>query len=124
MCCSAFKTRPLILEMNRPTNIILNSITIILSGLLALMNFSEWYRVKIQERTAQYPFASEGPIPYYYKSSELYSTVTMFWGVIFLSLLAFTSWAVKKGQTKLTVIPFCLLVLFLIGLFIHGQIGI
>lgn len=110
--------------MNRPTNIILNSITIILSGLLALMNFSEWYRVKIQERTAQYPFASEGPIPYYYKSSELYSTVTMFWGVIFLSLLAFTSWAVKKGQTKLTVIPFCLLVLFLIGLFIHGQIGI
>ena len=93
-----FEKRPLILEMNKPTNIILNSIAIIICGLFALMNLSEWYRVKIQERTAQYPFASEGPLPYYYKSSELYSTVTLIWGVIFLCLMAFTSWAVKKDR--------------------------
>jgi hypothetical protein len=110
--------------MNRPTNIILSSIAIILSGLLALMNFSEWYRVKIQKQTAQYPFDSEGPIPYYYKSSELYSTVTLIWGVIFMSLLAFTFWAVNKGQPKLTLISFGFLILFLIGLFFHGKIGV
>lgn len=109
--------------MNRPTNIILSSLTIILSGLLALMNFSEWYIVKIQGRTAEYPFGGEGPTPYYYKTAEMYSTVNLIWGIVFLSILLFTSWTIIKGQKKLTAISFGSTIILLLGLFINGQIG-
>lgn len=109
--------------MNRPINIILSSLTIILSGLLALMNFSEWYIVKIQGRTAEYPFGGEGSTPYYYKTAEMYSTVNLIWGIVFLSVLLFTSWTIKKGQKKLTAISFGSTIILLHGLFIHGQIG-
>ena len=70
----------------------MSSLTIILSGLLALMNLSEWYIVKIQGRTAEYPFGGEGPTPYYYKTAEMYSTVNLIWGIVFLMVLLFTSW--------------------------------
>ena len=109
--------------MNRPTNIILNSLTIILSGLLALMNFSEWYIVKIQGRTAEYPFGGEGPTPYYYETAEMYSTVNLIWELVFLSVLLFTSWTIIKGQKKLTAISFGTTLILLLGLFINGQIG-
>lgn len=84
--------------MNRPINIILNSLTIILSGLFSLMNFSEWYIVKIQGRTAEYPFGVEGPTPYYYKTAELYSMVNLIWGIVFMAVLLFTSWTIIKRQ--------------------------
>lgn len=109
--------------MNRPTNIILSSLTIILSGLLALMNFSEWYNVKIQGRTAEYPFGGEGPAPYYYKTAELYSTVNLIWGIIFLTVLFFTTWTIFTQRKKWTAISFASTILLLLGLFIHGQIG-
>lgn len=111
------------IEMNRPTYIILSSLSIILSGLLALMNFSEWYIFKIQGRTAEYPFGGEGPTPYYYKTAELYSTVNLIWGIIFLTMLVFTTLTVIKGQTKLTLIAFGSTLFLLLGFFIHGQIG-
>ncbi|WP_223826715.1 hypothetical protein [Flagellimonas sp. S3867] len=97
--------------------------TLILNGFLALMNFSEWYIVKIQGRTAEYPFGGEGPTPYYYKTAELYSTVNLIWGIIFLTVLLFTTWTVIKGQKKLTAISFGSTLILLLGLFIHGQIG-
>lgn len=109
--------------MNRSTNIILSSLTIILSGLWALMNLSEWYIVKIQGRTAEYPFGGEGPTPYYYKTAEMYSTVNLIWGIVFLSVLLFTSWTIIKGQKKWTAISFGSTIILLLGLFIHGQIG-
>lgn len=109
--------------MNRPTNIILSSLTIILSGLLSLMNFSEWYIVKIQGRTAEYPFGGEGPTPYYYKTAELYSIVNLIWGIVFLTVLLFTIWTIINGQKKLTAISFGSTIILLLGLFIHGQIG-
>ena len=109
--------------MNRPTNIILSSLTLILSGLVAFMNFSEWYIVKIQGRTAEYPFGGEGPTPYYYKTAEMYSKVNLIWGILFLSVLLFTSWTIIKGQKKWTAISFGSTIILLLGLFMHGQIG-
>lgn len=110
--------------MNRPTNIILNSLTIILNGLLAIMNFSEWYFVKIQGRTAEYPFSGEGPTPYYYKTADLYSKVNLIWGIVFLTVLLFAIWTVINRQEKLTIISFGSTIILLFGLFIHGQIGL
>jgi len=79
--------------------------------------------VKIQGRTAEYPFGGEGPTPYYYKTAEMYSTVNLIWGIVFLSILLFTSWTIIKGQKKLTAISFGSTIILLLGLFINGQIG-
>jgi len=79
--------------------------------------------VKIQGRTAEYPFGGEGPTPYYYKTAELYSTVTLIWGIVFLTALIFTTWTVLTRKKKLTAISFGSTILLLLGLFIHGQIG-
>jgi len=87
------------------------------------MNFSEWYIVKIQARTAEYPFGGEGPVPYYYKSAELYSTVNFIWGVVFLIVLLFAVWAIMNGLKKMTAISFGATLILLFVLFIHGKIG-
>jgi hypothetical protein len=87
------------------------------------MNFSEWYIVKIQGRTAEYPFGGEGPTPYYYKTAELYSTVNLIWGIVFFTVLIFTTWTIVTRKKKWTAISFGSTILLLLGLFIHGQIG-
>ncbi len=109
--------------MNRPTNIILGLLTIILNGFLVLMNLSEWYIVKIQGLTAEYPFGGEGSSPYYYKTAELYSTVNLVWGILFLAVLLFTVRTIIKGQKNLTLISFGSTLFLLLALLIHRQIG-
>lgn len=79
------------------------------------MNLSEWYIVKIQNRTSEYPFGGEGPTPYYYHTAELYSTVTLIWGLIFLSVFCFTGWAVLKDRRKLTLISSGMTLLLLLA---------
>jgi hypothetical protein len=111
------------IKINRPTNIISGLLAITLSGFLALMNISEWYIVKIQNLTSEYPFGGEGPTPYYYQTAELYSRVNLIWGLVFLSVLLFTTWTVLKDKRNLTLISLGTTLLLLVGLFINGQIG-
>jgi hypothetical protein len=87
------------------------------------MNISEWHIVKIQNRTSEYPFGGEGPTPYYYQTAELYSTVSLIWGLVFLSVLFFTIWTILKDKRQLTLISLGMTLFLLIGLFINGQIG-
>ncbi len=111
------------INTKRLTNIIVSSITVILSGLLALMNLSEWYKVKILNCTAEYSFGSEGPYPYFYKTAELYSKVNLIWGLIFMTILLLSVWAIVKSKRRLKLTFFILTILLLIVLFIHGLIG-
>jgi hypothetical protein len=60
--------------------------------LLALLNFSEWYRIGILRQTAGYPFGVEGP-PFYYRTAELYSLVNCIFGVVYFCLTVFGLWA-------------------------------
>jgi hypothetical protein len=109
--------------MKRQTNIIISSITVILSGLLALLKLSEWYKVKILNRIVEYSFGSEGPYPYFYKTAELYSKVNLIWGLIFISILLISVWTIVKSKSRLTLALFILTILLLIVVFIHGLIG-
>lgn len=111
------------MKRNNPTNAILSSVTIVINGLLAILNFSEWYVVKVQIRTAEYPFGSEGSTPYYYKTAELYSTVTLIWGIVFLTVLIFTTWTILTRKKKWTNVAFGMTIILFLGLLIHGQIG-
>jgi hypothetical protein len=79
-------------------HIALSTISIIVCSLLSTISLSEWYIVVIQKQTSDYPFGSEGPIPYYYKSAELYATVNVATGLISITLLAINIWALVRNK--------------------------
>ncbi|GAA4327850.1 hypothetical protein [Christiangramia aestuarii] len=81
--------------------LILSIVTILLSGLIAFINLREFYIVKILSETAKYPFGGEGPVPYYYKSSELYSKVVLIWGIIFITILILGIISTIRVQNKI-----------------------
>ena len=110
------------MELNRRTHIIMSVLTVILSVLLAFLNFYEWYIVKIDGQTAGYPFDGEGPTAYYYKSAKLYSTVNFVWGIVFLFILLYTCWTILKGQKKMTLFSFITTIILLFAFIIQGQI--
>jgi len=107
----------------RPTFWTISILTIILSGLLTLMNLSEFYLIGVLGQTEGYPFGGEGPTPYYYKTSGLYSTVNLIWGLLFLLTLSFSIRAIIKGQRKNIFWFLDLAVILIVGQFLHGQIG-
>lgn len=109
--------------MKSSTHVILNILTLSLSGLPALINISEWYTVKILGNVTEYPFGGEGPTPYYYKSAELYSTTSLIWGIAFLSVFVISTFILLKGQKKWTTLTFSATLLLLFVQYIHGLIG-
>lgn len=110
-------------KINRPTFLTISILTIILSGLLTFINLSEFYLIGILNKTDGYPFGAEGPTPYYYKTAKLYSTVNLIWGLIFLSTLLLAIRTTIKGKRKSVFWLLGFTVLFILGQFLHGQIG-
>lgn len=106
------------------TNIkILSYSTIVLTSLLAFVNLSEWYAVKVQGRIEGYPFSSEGPTPYYYHSAEMYSSVMLVWGSLYLSTLILSLSTMKSGNVKWKWTSLSITLLLMIGQWIHSQVG-
>ena len=110
-------------KINGPTFLTISLLTIILSGLLTLMNLSEFYKIGVLNKTDGYPFGGEGPTPYYYKTARLYSTVNLIWGVIFLTTLVLAIRTTIKGQRKNIFWFLGLTILLILGQFLQGQIG-
>jgi len=98
-------------------------LTIILCGLLTFMNLGEFYLIGILNKTDGYPFGGEGPTPYFYKTAALYSKVNLIWGLIFLTTLLFAIRTTIKGQQKNVFWFLGLIILLILGQFMHGQIG-
>ncbi|GGH70555.1 hypothetical protein [Phaeocystidibacter marisrubri] len=107
-----------------PIRLTIQLFALLLCGIFAFLHLSDWYVVKIKQQTAEYPFGSEGPTPYYYRSAELYSNVSLVWGILFLITFAFVLWLVLSKREKgiqLTVGPILLIVM---GQLIHAQMGV
>jgi len=106
-------------------NFILSLVSILLSGFMVFINFSEWFKVKTLKDIRDYNFGGEGPTAiFYYNTPELYSSVCLFWFFLFLSVLVYAIWSLIKGNRKHIVISFVISVLVFIGMFIHAQIGL
>ncbi len=110
-------------NISRPTFLTISILTIILCGLLTLVNLGEFYLIGILNKTDGYPFGGEGPTAYYYKTARLYSTVNLVWGLIFLTTLMLAIRTTIKGQRKNVFWFLGLTVLLILGQFLHGQIG-
>ncbi|SFS81967.1 hypothetical protein [Lutibacter maritimus] len=77
---------------------IFSGIGILLSGIFSFIGFSEFYNVRIKKEIEFYPFGGEGPVPYFYKTAELYSNVNLTWGIIFLCVFSLGIWNWKKKK--------------------------
>jgi hypothetical protein len=98
---------------------LLASVTFLVTGLMALMNLSEFVNVGILKNIGGYPFGGAGPTPWFYKTPELYAEVCLVSGLAFLLTLAFAVWALRKKMMLTLLIVFMvslLLVLFQIGM--------
>lgn len=97
--------------------------TLLLAGLFAFVNLSEFVAVGVLKQTNGYPFGREGPTPWFYKSAKLYATVNLVFGLLFLLSLAIGIWSIIRVKKNLLVICFSVsLFLFLLQL-ITGQSG-
>ncbi|MBP6215281.1 MAG: hypothetical protein KA399_03690 [Chitinophagaceae bacterium] len=96
-------------------------VTVLLSGLFAFINLSEFLIVGVIKQTSGYPFGGEGPTPWYYKTPQLYATVNLVFGLLFFSTLAFGCWTfIKVKKTSLFITLIVTLVLIFIQI-INGQ---
>src|SRR5258706_761581 len=109
---------------NRITLLLAGALGFLLSGLFSFLTLSEFYSIKILKEAREYPFGGEGPTPYYYKSADLYATVNLIWGLVFLLTLIFITRAILKGDKRKAVLTFGLTLFLLLVFFIHGQIGL
>ena len=87
-----------------------------MNGLFAIIGFWEFYIVAIKKETEDYPFGGEGPVPYFYRSAEIYANVNLVHGLVFGILLALSIWNLKKGKFSAIMI----LGLTLIAIFIQA----
>jgi hypothetical protein len=50
------------------------------------------------KQTEFYPFGGEGPVPYYYRTAELYSYVNLTYGIVFGILLGTAIWNWRRNK--------------------------
>jgi hypothetical protein len=70
--------------------------TLLLAGLFAFVNLSEFVAVGVLKQVSGYPFGGEGPTPWFYKSAKLYATVNLVFGLLFLLSLAISIWSIIR----------------------------
>ncbi len=98
------------------------TISLIGSLLFALIGLSEYYDVAIKKETDLYPFGGEGPVPYFYRTAELYANVCLTYGLVFLALILFGIWNSKtKKMNDLIVVG--LITIMIILWFVQSNIG-
>lgn len=89
-------------------------IGMLFSGILSIIGLSEFYKIRILKETKLYPFGGEGPVPYFYKTAELYANVNLIWGIIFLWMTFLGIWNCKTkkiSEIKIIAVTFGLILL-------------
>jgi hypothetical protein len=95
--------------------------TILLSGLFAFANLSEFVTVGVLKKTSGYPFGGEGPTPWFYESAQLYATVNLIFGVLFLISFSVGTWSFVRLHRKALLISFGLSMICIILKLLAGQ---
>ena len=96
-------------------------VTVLSSGLFAFADLFEFVGVGIFKQTSGYPFSEEGPTPWYYKTPQLYATVNLIFGLLFLIVVLASIWAFIRVKHKLLMILSMALVLVVLLRLISGQ---
>lgn len=95
--------------------------TLLLTGLFAFVNLSEFVTVGVLKQKSGYPFGGEGPTPWFYKSAKLYATVNLVFGLLFLLPLATGVWSFIRVKKNVLVICFSVSVFLILLQILTGQ---
>jgi len=98
---------------------VINRIALLLNGFYAFLGFAEFYIVGIKKEIELYPFRGEGPVPYYYRTAELYTYINLTYGIAFAVLLGIGIWNWRKNKIS-GFILFGLTILLIIIQIYHG----
>ncbi len=83
---------------------LLAGMTLLLSGLMTLMHLEEFVTIGVLKQTTNYPFGRDGPVPWYYKTADLYAKVNLAFGLGFLSAFVAGIWTTsKRNKTRLFI---------------------
>jgi hypothetical protein len=88
------------------------------------INWIEYYTVGILKDINDYPFGGEGPVPYYYKSSELYAQINLTWGLIFSLNFILLVVSLIKGVSSFRTIMLIVTWILIVTKIMHGLIGV
>jgi|WetSurMetagenome_2_1015567.scaffolds.fasta_scaffold548353_2 hypothetical protein len=98
---------------------LISGLAILFSILLAFMNLEEYYKIYFLGKPKGYPFGWEGL--WYYKTAEIYSKVSLIWGILFmLSLGYLTISMIKKNRFHLIFSVALSIVLVVVYIFRNG----
>ena len=99
----------------------LAGLTFLLSGLMTFMNLEEFVTIGLLKQTGNYPFGGEGPVPWYYKTADLYAKVNLAFGLGFLTAFVAGIWTTfKRNKTGLFIALLSTIFLIVI-MFVNGQ---
>lgn len=73
-------------RLEKKLNYFTGGLISLINLLFVLLSFYEWMNVNVFGAKG-YPFGTEGPVPYYYVSSKVYSAYVFQYGIINLLLL-------------------------------------
>ena len=96
---------------------------ILIGLLMAYMNLEEGYIVGVIRDITGYPFGGEGPVPYYYKTPELYARVNVVFGGVFLCLTLLSIWSLVKNRRFMGFLAFAMIIATIAVMYINGQIA-
>ena len=89
---------------------------------MTIFSLSEWYRIGIQKETIGYPLGGEGPVPYYYKTPDLYASVNGIFGAAFLFLTLLSIWSFFRYKKRAGAIAFALIIVVIGAMYLLGKI--
>ncbi len=109
--------------MSAPLSWLLASATIALAGGTAYLYGAEFVTVALLKQTAGYPFGSEGPAPWPYRTAARYAGFTGSISLPALCLLGVALWATIKQKMALLGLTLFLTLLLLAVALLVGMLG-
>jgi hypothetical protein len=100
--------------MERIIRIIFSFFSLIISGLLSFIGLQEFVKIKLFKQGGEYPFNSEAPSSWIYKSEHFYTFYNLIEGIVFLFLFFFCIKALTAKNIKNVVIGFIATVSFFV----------
>ena len=100
---------------------LLAGLTFLLSGLMTFMNLEEFVTIGLLKQTTNYPFGGEGPVPWYYKTADLYAKVNLAFGLGFLTAFISGIWTTFKRNKMGLFITLLSTIFLIVIMFVNGQ---
>lgn len=99
----------------------LSGLTLLISGIMTLLNLEEFVTIGLLKHTTNYPFGGEGYVPWYYETADLYAKVNLAFALGFLTAFIAGIWSTIKGNKTALFIAFLSTIFLILMMYVNGQ---